>query len=136
MELSQEKGASTWLTALPIEEHYFALSEAAFRDDLSLRYGWPLNNLPSHCSCGQSFSVEYALTRKTGGFPAVRHNEMRDITATLLSEVCHGVTTEPHLQSLLRESLSYHSAIIEDGAPIGTVHDVWFLEGKIREGIC
>ena len=114
IELSQEKGASTRLTALPIDEHGFALHKAAFRDSLSLRYGWPLQNSPSHCSCGQPFSVEHALTCKTGGFPAVRHNEVRDITATLLTEVCHGVTTEPHLQPLSGESLSHRSAITED----------------------
>ena len=116
IELAQEKGASTWLTALPIEEHGFALHKAAFKDSLSLRYGWPLQNSPSHCSCGQPFTVEHALTCKTGGFPAVRHNEVRDITATLLTEVCHGVTTEPHLQPLSGESLSHRSAITEDGA--------------------
>ena len=116
MELSQEKGASTWLTALPIDEHGFALHKAAFRNSLSLRYGWPLQNSPSRCSCGQPFNVEHALTCKTGGFPAVRHNEVRDITAMLLTEICHGVTTEPHLQPLSGESLSHRSAITEDGA--------------------
>ena len=116
MELSREKGASTWLTTLPIDEHGFALHKAAFRDSLSLRYGWPFQNSPSHCSCGQPFSVEHSLTCKTGGFPAVRHNEVRDITATLLTEVCHGVTTEPHLQPLSGESLSHRSANTQDGA--------------------
>jgi len=29
-----------------------------------------------------------------GGFPAVRHNEVTDITAMLLTEVCHGVTID------------------------------------------
>ena len=48
MELAQEKGASTWLTTLPIDEHGFALHKTAFRDSLSLRYGWPLQNSPSH----------------------------------------------------------------------------------------
>ena len=46
----------------------------------------------------------------------MRHNEVRDITATLLTKVCHGVTTEPHLQPLSGESLSHRSAITEDGA--------------------
>ena len=46
----------------------------------------------------------------------MRHNEVRDITATLLAEVCHGVTIEPHLQPLSGESLSHRSAITEDGA--------------------
>ena len=29
-----------------------------------------------------------------------RHNEVRDMTGSLLKEVCHGVSTEPHLQPL------------------------------------
>ena len=115
-ELSREKGASAWLTALPIDEHGFALHKSAYRDALSLRYDWPFQNSPSHCSCSHHFSVEHALSCKTGGFPAVRHNEVRDITASLLTEVCHGVTTEPHLQSLSGETLSHRSAITEDGA--------------------
>ena len=116
MELSQEKGASTWLTALPIDDHGFALHKSAFRDALSLRYDWAFQNSPSHCSCSHPFSVEHALSCKTGGFPAVRHNEVRDVTASLLTEVCHGVSTEPHLQSLSGESMSHRSAITEAGA--------------------
>ena len=38
VELSQEKGASIWLTALPIENHGFTLHKSAFRDALCLRY--------------------------------------------------------------------------------------------------
>ena len=79
MELSQEKGASTWLTALPIKEHGFVLPKAAFRESLALRYGWPVHNSPSHCSCGQQFSVEHALTCKTGGFPVVRQGRIQDL---------------------------------------------------------
>ncbi len=116
VELSKEKGASTWLTTLPINEHGFTLHKAAFRDALSLRYGWPLQSTPSHCTCGHTFSIEHALTCKTGGFPAVRHNEVRDITASMLTEVCHGVTIEPHLQPLSGEPMTYRSAITEDGA--------------------
>ena len=126
MELSQEKGASTWLTALPINDHGFALHKSAFRDALSLRYNWPLQNQPSHCSCSQPFSIEHALTCKTGGFPAVRHNEVRDITASLLSEVCHGVATEPHLQSLSGEIMSHRTAITNDGARLDiAVYGFW-----------
>ena len=40
MSLAQEKGASSWLTALPVEEFGFALHKGAFRDALALRYGW------------------------------------------------------------------------------------------------
>ena len=80
VELSQEKGASVWLTALPIENHGFTLHKSAFRDALCLRYNWPLNNQPSQCNCGHSFSIDHALSCSTGGFPSIRHNEVRDIT--------------------------------------------------------
>ena len=46
----------------------------------------------------------------------MRHNKVRDITATLLTEVCHGVTIKPYLQPLSGESLSHCSAITDDGA--------------------
>ena len=115
MELSQEKGASTWLTSLPIDDHGFSLHKSAFRDALSLRYGWSLQNPPSYCTCSHPFSIDHALTCKTGGFPVIRHNEVRDITGSLLSEVCHGVTIEPHLQPLAGEVMSHNSAITDDG---------------------
>ncbi len=56
------------------------------------------SHLPSHCICGRQFTVEHALNCPRGGFPSIRHNEIRDITADLLSEVCHSVGTEPNLQ--------------------------------------
>ena len=126
MDLSQEKGASTWLTALPIDKHGFSLHKSAFRDALALRYNWALENSPSQCSCGHPFSVEHTLSCPTGGFPSIRHNEVRDITASLLSEVCHGVATEPHLQSLSGESMSHRSAITDNGARLDiAVHGFW-----------
>ena len=45
-----------------------------------------------------------------GGYPSIRHNEIRDLTADLLSVVCHGVSTEPHLQPVDGEVLRGASA--------------------------
>ena len=84
LDLSVEKGASTWLTALPLDEYGF---EFAFQDALVLRYGWLPLHAPTHCPCGISFSVEHLLCPK-GGLPSIRHNEIRDLMATLLTEVC------------------------------------------------
>ena len=39
LSLAGEKGASTWLTALPIENMGFTLHKRAFRDAIFLRYG-------------------------------------------------------------------------------------------------
>ena len=116
MDLAQEKGASSWLTSLPIKEFGFSLHKDAFWDALALRYGWSPLNLPVHCTCGTSFSVQHALSCPKGGFPTLRHNEVRDLTANLMAEVCHDVCTEPHLQPVTGETLSGASAITADGA--------------------
>ena len=71
MDLSQEKGASNWLTVLPVEEFGFFLHKGAFRDALALRYGWPLYNTPSTCSYGSHFTVEHALSCPKGGYPSI-----------------------------------------------------------------
>ena len=52
----------------------------------------------------------------TGGFPTLRHNEVRDLTTNLMAEVCHDVCTEPSLQPITGETLMRASAITEDGA--------------------
>ena len=36
--------------------------------------------------------------------------------ASLLTEVCHGVSTEPHLQPMTGEAMTHRSANVEDGA--------------------
>ena len=75
-ELANERGASILLATLPLEEHGFCQSKAAFRDALCLRYYWPLKDVPPHCVCGKTFSDEHCLSCPTGGFPAIRHNEV------------------------------------------------------------
>ena len=105
MELAKQKGASSWLTTLPLTEHSFTLHKAAFHDALALRYGWLPKNMPNTCDCGKHFSVEHALSCAKGGFPSIRHNEIRDITATLLTEVCHDVCVEPDLQPVAADQL-------------------------------
>ena len=114
--LAKEKGSSTWLTALPLIEHGFALHKGAFHDALALRYGWTPSEMPSICTCGSRFSVEHALSCAKGGFPSIRHNEIRILTATLLTEVCHNVSIEPGLQPVPNETLMSASANRQDGA--------------------
>ena len=58
-----------------------------------------------------------------GGFPSIRHNEIKDITAEFLTEVCHGVGTEPCLQPVTGERLAMRSANREDGARLDIVAD-------------
>ena len=94
MNLNMEKEASSWLTVLPLQEHCFALYKQVFRDALALKYGWQHFKMPAHCSCSQPFSVQHALSCPKGGFPSIRHNDLRDINAAYLSETYHGVAVE------------------------------------------
>ena len=116
VELAKEKGSSSWLSVLPLEEHGFYLHKGEFRDALCLRYGWKLGSTPQSCSCGAQFSVDHAMICHMGGFPTICHNEIRDITASLLTEFCHNVATEPPLQPLSGETLVACSANTNDGA--------------------
>ena len=124
--LAREKGSSSWLTALPLAEHSFTLHKGAFHDALALRYGWTPSNMPAKCGCGSSFSVEHALTCAKGGFIHCRHNEIRDLTATLLTEVCKDVRVEPELQPVTHEVLSGATANTQDGARLDiAANGVW-----------
>jgi len=115
LDLATAKGSSSWLTTRPLEEHGFALHKSAFHDAIALRYGWPPKRTPAFCACGTSFSVEHALSCPKGGLPSIRHNEIRDLTATLLTEVCSQVVVEPELQPV--SQLDYAaSANIQEGA--------------------
>ena len=112
-ELAAEKGASSWLTCKPQKMFGFMLSKGAFHDAVSLRYGWPLKRLPSVCSCGKSFTVAHALSCSTGGYPSLRHNEVRDLTASIMTEVAHQAVVEPLLEPLTGERMTLRSASTE-----------------------
>ena len=60
--------------------------------------------------------VDHALSCSQGGYPSLRHNELRDLTAHLLSETCPNVSTKPELQPLSGESLTYLISNVQDGA--------------------
>ena len=47
---------------------------------------------------------------KKGGFVTIRHSQVRNITATLLNEICNDVQIEPQPQSLPREHFDAKTA--------------------------
>ena len=53
---------------------------------------------------------------KHGGLTFVRHNDLCDITAEMLSKVCCDVDIEPPLQSLSGEVITPRSANRQDDA--------------------
>ena len=73
-------------------------------------------DLPTYCVCGSRFSVEHALSCPRGALPIICHNEIRDLTASVLTEVCHDVRVEPVLQPITHETMSAATANTSDGA--------------------
>ena len=105
MELATEKGASNWLTVIPIKEMDYNLNKGEFRDAVKLRYEWEIDDKPSVCVCGDTFNIDHAMICKRGGFIIQRHNELRDLEADMLNIVCNDVELEPVLQELTGEVL-------------------------------
>ena len=57
------------------------------------------------CVCGDLFNLQHALSCPKGGLAITRHNELRNLTAEILDEVCKNVAIEPLLTPLTGEEL-------------------------------
>ncbi|KAL9968618.1 hypothetical protein ACROYT_G020730 [Oculina patagonica] len=105
IDLATEKGASNWLTVLPLKDMGYNLNKGEFRDAVKLRYDWEIDDKPTVCVCGDAFTIDHAMICRRGGFIIQRHNELRDLEADLLKMVCNDVEIEPVLQELTGERL-------------------------------
>ncbi|XP_057311093.1 uncharacterized protein LOC130648959 [Hydractinia symbiolongicarpus] len=103
---NREKGSSNWLTVLPLKDHSFDLNKQNFWDAVKIRYGWNLSNVPTTCACGAKFDFQHAMK---GGFVIILHNNVRDITTNMLSQVCKDVESEPMLMPLTGEKFGKRS---------------------------
>ena len=113
--LAKGKGASNSLNVLPLEEEGYVLNKEEFQGALYLRHNMPIKGLPSRCPCQQPFNPIHAMNCKKGGFIHMRHNDLRDLEARLLSEVCKDVRCNQATASVLTgEALSLSTAISED----------------------
>ena len=116
-DLAKMRGASSWLTTLPLKSENFDLNKREFYDAPSLRYHWTPKYLPSTCPCGKRFDVDHAMSCMKFGFVHRRKDDVRDLFASLLKDVCHDVEVELHLQPLTGEVL-ISSANSSDEAPL------------------
>ena len=117
-DIHQEKGASIWLSTLPLRDEGYCLNKQEFWDLVKLRYGWPLSRLRTQCICGAQYDVQHALSCKKGGFITLRHNHIRNLTAELFSQVTKDVKIEPVLQSLTGETFDQRTASTSDNAQL------------------
>ena len=95
VEVASEKGASSWLTHIPLARYGFELAKRDFHDAVCVRYGWFPKGLGKKCMCGRANDVAHAVSCKMGGFPVLVHNEIRDVLAGFMVEAgCKSVVTE------------------------------------------
>ena len=74
----------------------------------------------------KQLSVDHDFLCPQGGFQSICHNEVRDLTAKLLSEVCHNVEVKPNLQPLNCETFHYKTANTQNGARLDiSVNGFW-----------
>ena len=98
LDLTSEKGASSWLSSLPLKSFGFCLNKQEFNDALALRYNFGIKDAARKCVCGSDNSINHSLICKRGGYVSLRHNSLRDVLAELLETAgCKDVTTEPLL---------------------------------------
>ena len=66
---------------------------------------WKTYNLPTSCPCGSKFDIQHSMKYRKDGFLYIRHNDLRDLTANMMSEVCEDTKTKSRLTPLSGEEL-------------------------------
>ena len=113
------------------------LSKQEFWDIVKIRYGWSLlSRLPNTCNCGTKYDLQHSLSCKKSGFVSLRHNHLRNLTATLTDQICHDVRIEPHLQTLTGETFDSRSTRDEARLDISargfrTKYQIAFLDVRV-----
>ena len=126
VDLAKESGSSSWLTVLPILEQGFHLHKGDFQDALSLRCGVTPSKYIKYLSVWNLFLSWPCYGMSFWGYPMIRHNEIRDLTASLLTKVCHNIVTEPSLQPITSETFSVASANTSNDARLDvTARGFW-----------
>ena len=66
-------------------------------------------NLPTPCPLNLEFYIQHSMSYKKDGFiyiwPLIRHNDLRDLTANIMSELCKDTEIQPKLTPLSGEEL-------------------------------
>ena len=68
-------------------------------------------NLPTSCPCRSKFDIQHSMSCKKGGFTYIRYNDLRDLTANMMSEACKDTEIEPKLTPSSGEELQVPAAV-------------------------
>ena len=132
LELNMEKGAGSWLTALPLQDLGYCLNKQEFRGAVYLRFGWNIPYTPQFCGCGDKNSVDHTLICKKGGYVFMRHNALRDLNAELQREVCKDVVVEPNLL-VLETDTNIDGTTAEGARPDISSRGIWNINPPLLQ---
>ena len=140
---ASERGASAWLTALPLKSLGYSLNKREFRDAIRIRYGWEIPDLPKTCVCGTRNNIEHTLDCKRGGYVSLRHNDLRDTEAQLLKEIACDVRIEPELQDITENIQLSSGSNLASGARLDIAargvfsrRDITFFDVRVTNPNC
>ena len=126
LDLAAEKGASSWLTSLPLQTFGYTLNKQEFNDALALRYNLKIKDAARKCVCGESNTINHLLVCKKGGYVSMRHNSLRDLIAELMTNsYCKDVSTEPILLPVDGLQLPRGANIAEEARLDIAARSVW-----------
>ena len=73
-----------------------------------------------------NFTVEHAQNCHYGGFPTIRYDEIRNLIAKLMDDICDSVGVEPKVQPLSDEKLKYKMANQDENGHLDVIaHNFW-----------
>ena len=117
IEYNRRKGSGAIFTTIPLSRYGFSIKcKEDYRDILRLRYRLPIPDLPQKCVCGEDYSLDHSQVCQTGGFIHMRHDESKNLFASLCSQVFNDVEVEPKLLPLSGEQMRLKSAKTADDA--------------------
>ena len=82
-------------------------------------------SLPTLFVCGDLLNLKHALSCLKGELVITRHNELRNLTAEILDEVCKNVVIKPLLTLLMGEELPKSSNTSNQARADVSVRGLW-----------
>lgn len=110
-EVNQENGVTNWLLVLTIVKNGFDLTKQQFWNSIRLQYDWVIANLPDICACYLTYTIKHSMFCKKARFFKIHSNDVRDLIAKSLSEVCYDVQVKPSLLSKTGQWIEHPTAI-------------------------
>ena len=99
VEFIKEKGASSWLSVIPLKEMNFTLNKREFSDAIKLRYGWEFNDIPTVCVCVEdilySGTTKFEISRLKYSKRCVLTLRWSRFYKRLRDKCCRGAPTRP-----------------------------------------